>query len=99
VVSGNKLVIACKRVLISLVFASQAVTPDNFLFGCSQTGDDIQRDLKQSKNARPVNIVGNDGVTYPSVVSQPIPHGETWDSTEEDIEYAEIYLSNFAYGM
>ena len=76
-----------------------AVTPDNFLFLTSQTGDDIQRDLKQSNNARPENIVGSDGVTYPSVISQPIPHGLTWDSTEEDMEYETIYLSNFAYGM
>lgn len=77
-----------------------AVTPDNFLFLSFQADDDIQRELKKFKNARPENIVGSaNGVMYPSVISQPIHHGFTWDSTEEDIEYAIIYLSNFAYGM
>jgi len=45
-------------------------------------------------------IIGNVGVTYPSVISQPIDHGFTWESYPEDyIECATIYLSNFARGM
>ncbi|KAF8956757.1 hypothetical protein BDZ97DRAFT_1955756 [Flammula alnicola] len=75
-----------------------AVTPDNFLFFCIQTSDAIQKVLGQSKSKRVEKIVGSDGVTYPSVISQPIPHGFTWDCTEEDIECATIYLSNFAHG-
>ena len=57
--------------------------------------------MKQSKNKNPEiqNIVGDDGITYLSVISQPIHHGFIWDSSEEDMEYAHIYSSNFAYGM
>ena len=44
--------------------------------------------------------MGADGVTYPSVISQPIHDADfTWDSPPEDMEYETIYLSNFAYGM
>ena len=81
-----------------------AVTPDNFHFWCVERGEDILRVMKRSKN-RPKrqeiqNIVGSDGVTYPSVISQPISNnGFTWDSSDDDMERAEIYLSNFAYGM
>jgi hypothetical protein len=83
----------------NFLFHFAAVTPDNFLL-CVQTGDNIQRVMK-SKSKRPQirNIVGSDGITYPSVVSQPIPHNYTWDSSPLDWEYSIIYLSNFAYGM
>ncbi|KIM36816.1 hypothetical protein M413DRAFT_13773 [Hebeloma cylindrosporum] len=77
-----------------------AVTPDNFLMTCAQSGYDIQPQLKKSTNKKPEikNIVGSDGVTYPAVISQPLPHGYKWDSTEEDMEYTSINLSNFSYG-
>ncbi|KAF8960479.1 kinase-like domain-containing protein [Flammula alnicola] len=75
-----------------------AVTPDNFLISCVQTGDAIRKVLGQSKSKRAENIVGSDGVTYPSVISQPIPHGFTWDCPEDHIDCATIYLSNFARG-
>ena len=89
--------------LASLIFfcCFAAVTPDNFRLFCAQAGNDIQMVLKQSKNKRPEvqNIVGSDGITYPSVKSQPIPHYYTWDSPEIDWELSSLYLSNFAYGM
>ena len=77
----------------------RVVMPNNFLFGCFKCAGDIQRVLKQSKKKRLEiqNIVGNDGITYPSVISQPIPHGFTWDGSDEDMEYAHIYLSNFKF--
>ena len=85
----------------NFLFYFAAVTPDNFLLPCAQTGDGIQRVMKKSKSKRPQirNIVGSDGITYPSVVSQPIPHHYTWDSSPLDWEHSIIYLSNFAYGM
>ncbi|KAF8958726.1 kinase-like domain-containing protein [Flammula alnicola] len=73
------------------------VTADNFLFSCVQTGDAIRKVLWQSKTKRSEKIVGSDGVTYPSVISQPIPHGFTWDCPEDHIDCATIYLSNFAH--
>ncbi|KAF8956777.1 kinase-like domain-containing protein [Flammula alnicola] len=82
---------------VQKIIVHGAVTADNFLFSAAQTSDSIRKILKQSKSKRAENIVGNDGVTYPSVISQPLPHGFTWDCTEEDIEYAIIYLSNFAH--
>ena len=82
-----------------------AVTPDNFLLPCPQTGDQIQSALKKQSKTNKIkrpgiqNIVGSDGITYPTVKSQPIPHHYTWDSSELDWEYSEIYLNNFSYGM
>ena len=86
------------------LFCFAAVTPDNFHLFCAQSGKDIQKELnlkRQSKNKRPEiqNIVGSDGIAYPSVKSQPIPHYYTWDSSELDWELSSLYLSNFAYGM
>lgn len=74
-----------------------AVTADNFLFWCVQTGDAIRKVLAKSPSEKVEKIQGTDGVTYPSVKSQPIPHGYTWDSTAEDIIHTEIYLSNYAH--
>ena len=44
---------------------------------------------------------GADGVTYPSVISQPIYDAKAmnWDSPPEDMEYEVFYLINFEYGM
>ena len=58
------------------------------------------KNVNANKRTEIQNIVGSDGITYPSVISQPISNnGFTWDSSEDDMEHAEIYLSNFAYGM
>lgn len=74
-----------------------AVTADNFLFWCAQAGDDIRKVLSKSPSERAEKVLGSDGVTYPVVKSQPLPHGYTWDATAEDIGYTKIYLSNYAH--
>lgn len=86
--------------LIPKKFSSQklAVTADNFLFWCAQAGDDIRKVLAKSPSERAEKVLGSDGVTYPVVKSQPLPHGYTWDATAEDIGYTKIYLSNYAHG-
>jgi len=90
----------CSLALIFIFFCSfAAVTADNFLLSCVQTGDAIRKVLGQSKIKRAENIVGSDGVAYPSVISQPIGHGFTWDCPEDHIDCATVYLSNFAYGI
>ncbi|KIM38457.1 hypothetical protein M413DRAFT_30008 [Hebeloma cylindrosporum] len=76
-----------------------AVTPHNLLFR-SPRSNYLQKVLKQSKDKRPEiqNIVGSDGITYPSVISQPIvPPGLNWDNTKENSMYPGCDLSNFAY--
>ena len=78
---------------------STALTADNFLFWCVQTSDAIRKVLAKAPRKKAEMIQGSDGVTYPSVRSQPIPHGCTWDSTVTDIMYTKLYLSNYAHGM
>ena len=78
---------------------STAVTADNFLFWCAQTRDAIRKVLAKAPRKKAEMTQGTDGVTYPSVRSQPIPLGCTWDSTATDIMYAQLYLSNYAHGM
>ena len=77
-----------------------AVTPDNFLMTAYQSGPQIlEKVLKRSKRPEVQNIVGSDGITYPSVISQPFPAFRTWNSTALDMEMCTVYLSNFGYGM
>jgi hypothetical protein len=76
-----------------------AVTADNFHFWTIQAGVDIQRELAKSPTQKTAKISGIDGVTYPSVKSQPFTSGFTWDCPTEDILCAEIYLTNYARGI
>ena len=64
----------------------------------AQTDDDVQ---EGTEAVQAENIVGADGVTYPSVISQPIYDAKAmnWDSPPEDMEYEVFYLINFEYGM
>jgi hypothetical protein len=75
-----------------------AVTPDNFLFFSVQRGCDVRRALAKMPADRPIKIQGRDGVSYPTVKSQPMPNHYTWESKEDDIAYASITLANFAHG-
>ena len=60
----------------------------------------LKKQSKSNKIKRPEiqNIVGSDGITYPSVKSEPIPHHYTWDSSDFDWEFSWIFLNNFSYG-
>ena len=71
-----------------------AVTPDNFSV---QRGEDIRKALAKLPADRPVKIQGSDGVSYPTVKSQPIPNHYTWEF-KDDIAYTEFRLANFAHG-
>ena len=110
-ISEGLTAIACERIVhgggchrsfyLALIYRvpSTAVTADNFLFWSVQTGDAIRKVLARAPSEKAEMIQGSDGVTYPSVKSQPIPHGCTWDSTVTDIMYTRLYLSNYAHGM
>jgi len=74
-----------------------AVTPDNFLFFSVQRGEDVRKALAKLPAEKPVKIQGSDGVSYPTVKSQPIPNHYTWESKADDIAYTIISLANFAH--
>ena len=81
------------------IYPISAVTPDNFLFFSVQRGEDLRKVLAKLPAEKPVKIQASDGVSYPTVKSQPIPHHYTWKSEADDIAYTEISLANFAHGM
>ncbi|KIM37703.1 hypothetical protein M413DRAFT_253840 [Hebeloma cylindrosporum] len=74
-----------------------AVTPDNFRFFAVQRGDDVRRALAKLPADKPVKIQGSDGISYPTVKSQPIPNNYTWETKADDIAYTEFTLANFAH--
>ncbi|EDR01355.1 uncharacterized protein LACBIDRAFT_312250 [Laccaria bicolor S238N-H82] len=74
-----------------------AVTPDNFLFVSVQQGDQVRKVLAKAPADKSVKIQGSDGVSYPTVKSQPIPNHYTWESKADDIAYTIFNLANFAH--
>ena len=75
-----------------------AVTPDNFLFVSVEQGDQVRQVLAKAPADKPVKIQGSDGVSYPTVKSQPIPNHYTWESKADDIAYTIFTLANFTHG-
>ncbi|EDR02964.1 uncharacterized protein LACBIDRAFT_331989 [Laccaria bicolor S238N-H82] len=75
-----------------------AVTSDNFLFWSVQWGVDVRKALANVPADKPVTVQGSDGVSYPTVKSQPSPNHYTWESKADDIAYATFHLANFAHG-
>lgn len=86
------------NIRVEYISPVSALTPDNFLFFSVQRGEDIRKALAKSPTRKPIKITGSDGVSYPTVRSQPIPNHYTWESEEDDIAYTEFYLANFAHG-
>ncbi|KAH9480257.1 Serine/threonine-protein kinase SRPK [Psilocybe cubensis] len=74
-----------------------AVHPDNFLFFCVQRGESIRKVLAKSPSEKAEEVVGDDGISYPVVRSQPIDHGNPWDSSAQDILNVLIYLANYGH--
>jgi len=87
--------VACLTTAYNLV----AATADNLLFCTVQTGEDIQKYIADSPCEAVGQVVGRDGITYPTLRSQPVPHNSKWNSTRLEIAYEDIYLSNFSHGM
>lgn len=74
-----------------------AVTSDNFLFWSVQRGVDVREAFANVPADKPVTVQGRDGISYPTVKSQPSPNHYTWESQADDIAYATFYLANFAH--
>ncbi|CAA7266224.1 unnamed protein product [Cyclocybe aegerita] len=71
------------------------ITADNILLA-AQAG--WEEDLPRSTNIEMKNVAV-DGLIYPVVFSQPLPHGLEWNSSREDISDLEIILGGLGHAQ
>jgi len=76
-----------------------AVKAENISFFVGQTTKDLEpvlSKLPQSVIERKVTI---DGIEYPIVLSQPIPHGYVWNDDSKTFADCSFYLNNVAHSQ
>ncbi|PPQ79030.1 hypothetical protein CVT25_002339 [Psilocybe cyanescens] len=76
-----------------------AVNGDNIRFFVGQSKQDLESKLAQLPPCTIEQKVVVDGVEYPIVRSQPIPHGYTWNETQAMLAHSSLYLSNVGHAQ
>jgi serine/threonine-protein kinase SRPK3 len=73
------------------------VKPDNVLFADGTAEPTIQELLDDS----PISIAGEfelQGVQYPIILSQPVPHPFRWDDSSIEVELYSVRLADLGNG-